>query len=541
MEAKQRSRLKICKKCCLTILLAAGLLLSAAGGAKAVDFQAKGGWLMGFGVNGGLGENSFINKVRNNGGSKTKANTQDTFAAAQRIRLQLDAVASEALSGTVFFEIGDTTWGQNATGGALGADRTSVIELKNAYLDWQIPKTQLRTRMGIQGIALPNTAGGSAIMDADSAGIVASYQFNDNVGLTALWMRPVNGNFVGWTDGADRAQGNNYLDNIDLIALTLPLKVDCVEFTPWVMYGMMGKNVLEGYGDGSYPSRYANANPSSWSTVDGNLAFTLNSLYPGFNAPNGLGSTSKAYGSMFFAGLPLAVAVWDPLNIEIDLNYGYVEAMGRYDVARYGDVADIMRASTRRQGWLAKALIEYKTDWGTPGIFGWYASGDDGDVKNGSERLPTIAGAANFTSFMGDGNLGWVPGAWYDLDLSYAGTWGLGMQLKNMSFVENLIHTFRIAYWNGTNSPSLVKYMSGATAWTQGTGAQDGPYLTTNDGLLEFNLVNSMTIYENLEANLELGYIANMVDDGTWKRSWTGDSYEKQDAWKAQLVFAYRF
>lgn len=44
-------------------------------------------------------------------------------------------------------------------------------------------------------------------------------------------------------------------------------------------------------------------------------------------------------------------------------------------------------------------------DWGTPGIFGWYASGDDGNVKNGSERMPSIAGAGNFTSFIGDGNL----------------------------------------------------------------------------------------------------------------------------------------
>ena len=62
-----------------------------------------------------------------------------------------------------------------------------------------------------------------------------------------------------------------------------------------------------------------------------------------------------------------------------------------------------------------------------------------------------------------------------------------------------------------------------------------------NDGLLEFNLVNSYQIYENLEANLELSYIVNMVDDDTWKRSYRNDSYKKQDAWKAQLIFAYSF
>ena len=83
--------------------------------------------------------------------------------------------------------------------------------------------------------------------------------------------------------------------------------------------------------------------------------------------------------------------------------------------------------------------------------------------------------------------------------------------------------------------------MDSSTAWSSGYGTNDGPYLTTNDGLLEFNLVNSWQIYENLEANLELGYIVNMIDDDTWKKGYMPDSYEKQDAWKAQLVFAYTF
>ena len=43
--------------------------------------------------------------------------------------------------------------------------------------------------MGIQGMALPNTAGGSAILDADVAGIAANYKINDNIGITALWAR----------------------------------------------------------------------------------------------------------------------------------------------------------------------------------------------------------------------------------------------------------------------------------------------------------------------------------------------------------------
>ena len=502
----------------LTLMLAAGMLLGAASGAKAIDFKASGEWLVGF----GLGDGSLIKDVDNK-----KHHHDDTFNAGQRVRLQLDAVASESLSGTVFFEIGDQMWGNAESGGALGADGKEV-KVKNAYIDWMVPNTDLKLRMGLQAVAMPNVAGGSAIMDGDAAAVVASYQFNDNVGLTALWMRPLNDNYAGRVYGDREDYQKNYLDNMDLFALMLPLKFDGVELTPWAMYGMQGKN-----------TRF---NEGEVETADGALSVTLPGYLPGMNfGPGGLGKTSKAYGSMFWAGLPVAITAFDPLNIEFDINYGYVEAMGRYDVLKRG--TDLVRGNSKREGWLVKALVEYKMDWGTPGIFGWYASGDDGNVKNGSERLPSIAGAGNFTSFMGDGNLAWGTGYnFYDNNLTYAGTWGVGLQIADVSFVEDLKHTFRVAYWGGTNSPSMVKYMGSGVAWNDTTAAQDGPYLTTNDGLLEFNLVNSWQIYENLEANLELGYIVNMMDKDTWDKSYVSDrNWSKQDAWKAQLIFAYTF
>ena len=221
--------------------------------------------------------------------------------------------------------------------------------------------------------------------------------------------------------------------------------------------------------------------------------------------------------------------------------------MGRFDVKKRGDDNDIVRGSSARQGFVVKALVEYKMDWATPGIFGWYGSGDDGNIKNGSERMPSIAGAGNFTSFIGDGNLSWGagPGTINDWNMSYAGTWGIGGQLKDISFMEDLKHTLRVAYWGGTNAPSMVKYMAEASSWREGYGG-DGPYLTTNDGLLEFNLINQWQIYENLEANLELGYVVNMMDKDTWKKDgyYSGGgngNFDKRDACKAQLVFAYSF
>ena len=479
----------------LTLMLAAAMTLGATSGAQAIDFKASGEWLMGLAA----GDASLVQK---DGGKRT--DTNDVFGAGQRVRLQLDAVASEALSGTVFFEIGDQLWGNGESGAAMGADGL---------------------RMGIQAIAMPDAAGGSAVMDGDVAGIVASYKFNDNVALTATWMRPFNDNYTG--DANERQK--NFLDNIDLFALSLPLSFDGVEVTPWVMYGIQGRN-----------ARY---NLHGWDQADGDFAQTLGNTYAGFNWDGRFGSTSKGYGSMFWAGLPIKVTALDPWNIEFDVNYGYVEKMGRFNVVN-GATGQTVRASTGREGWAVKALVEYKMDWGTPGIFGWYASGDDGNIKNGSERLPSLNGNAGFTSFMGTADADWSGrGNLYEKTLTIDGTWGIGVQVADMSFVENLNHTFRVAYWGGTNSPSMVKYMNSATAFDMdGDGTStEGPYLTTNDGLLEFNLTNVWQVYENLTASLELGYIVNMIDKNTWDRSYFNSSFSKQDAWKASLVLAYTF
>jgi len=509
----------------MTLALAAAMMLGAATGANAIDFKAKGQWIMDFnyGMHGNFGDS----KAATNSGFKRNGNQEDEFEAMQRVRLQLDAVASEALSGTVFFEMGDQFWGKGdskSDGGALGADG-KVVELKRAYIDWMVPQTDLKVRMGIQGLALPAfTTNASQIFDDDVAAVSLNYQFNENVGLTAFWARLFNDNW-NESSAANRWSPDddaNYQDNVDLFALMLPLTFEGVKLTPWAMYGMIGVNSWDamdnGLHMGSYPPYSLRPYP---------LTYTGGTL-----------DTDKSYGSAFWAGLPIAVTAFDPLNIEVDINYGYVESMGRYDVQQLNSGA-WRRGDTQREGWLVKALVEYKLDWGTPGIFGWYSSGDDGNVKNGSERMPTMSGCANFMSFMGDGNYGWGDPRLYERNLTYAGTWGVGLRIHDMSFVEDLKHSFRVAYWGGTNSPAMAKYVKDAYGWDNGT--PEGPYLTTNDGLLEFNLVNSYQIYENLEANLELSYIVNMVDDDTWKRSYRNDSYKKQDAWKAQLIIAYTF
>ena len=88
----------------------------------------------------------------------------------------------------------------------------------------------------------------------------------------------------------------------------------------------------------------------------------------------------------------------------------------------------------------------------------------------------------------------------------------------------------------------MVKYMANAYSWNDANGTQATvPYLTTNDGLVEFNLVNSYKIYQNLEMNLELDYLVNCMDNSTWKKAQNPSSFSKQDMFQAKVVFAYSF
>ena len=100
-------------------------------------------------------------------------------------------------------------------------------------MDWVVPDTDLKVRMGLQPIELPNVAGGSSILDTDAlAAVTLNWQFSENVGATLMWGRPYNDNYTSVESGHGNDK-TSYLDNIDLIALSVPLTFDGVELTPW--------------------------------------------------------------------------------------------------------------------------------------------------------------------------------------------------------------------------------------------------------------------------------------------------------------------
>ena len=504
----------------MTLALAAAMMLGAATGANAIDFKAKGQWIMSFdyGMHGNFGE-SKANK--NSGFGKN----EDEFEARQRVRLQLDAVASESLSGTVFFEIGDQLWGQNSTGGALGADNNSVVELKRAYIDWMVPQTDLKVRMGIQGLALPAfTTNASQILDDDVAAVSLNYQFNENVGLTAFWARPYNDN-NGYLYDGDKQGYKNYMDNMDMFAVLLPLTFDGVKVTPWVMYAALGPGMFD----------HENQNPN-WGGYGSAWTRAARGLTSGFVG----GDKLDSYGNAFWAGVTGEVTYWDPFRIAWDVNYGSVS---------YED------EKMNREGWLASLLLEYKLDWGTPGIYGWYGSGDDSNPRNGSERMPVVSANGNndFSNFAFNGN----PYIAREcvLGSTMVGTWGVGVRLKDVSFLEDLKHTLRVNFMGGTNAPKMAKYVSetqvydkrGMAPMHMGADVFDPLYLTTEDYALEVGLTNTYKMYDNFTVMLDAAYIALWLDDSrsTWgkdaMKGFNGNKGGTYDAWNVNLSFVYSF
>ena len=497
----------------MTLALAAAMMLGAATGASAIDFKAKGQWIMSFdyGMHGNFGES----KAKNNSGFKN----EDEFEARQRVRLQLDAVASEALSGTVFFEIGDQVWGDNDNGGALGADGR-VVELKRAYIDWMVPQTDLKVRMGIQGLALPSfTTNASQIFDDDVAAVSLNYQFNENVGLTAFWARPYNDN--GGYNSHNGETYTNYMDNMDMFAVLLPLTFDGVKVTPWVMYAAMGPGMFGGL-------------DNKGAVLGGNAADRATAgMVSGFKGSD----WNDTYGNAFWAGVTGEVTYWDPFRIAWDVNYGS---------ASYTD------QKMNREGWLASLLLEYKLDWGTPGLYGWYGSGDDSNPKNGSERMPVVSANGNnqFSNFAFNGN----PYIAREgiLGSSMVGTWGIGARLKDVSFLEDLKHTLRVNFMGGTNAPKMAKYVGqdlgkrGVYDVNGRANAYDPMYLTTDDYALEIGLTNTYKMYDNFTVMLDAAYVALWLDDSTstWgknpgRSALGGDGV--YDAWNVNLSFVYSF
>ena len=344
----------------VTLLLAAGLVFSAANSASAVEVKTSG--TMDFAFDWTQNIETNFQDYDDDAGINQKH-----FGAVQRFRLGLEFVMSENLSATYQAQVGTFTWGGPATGNTLGGNnsegnggvlgsRSANIVTRLAYLDWMVPNTSVKVRMGQQAVALPSFTFGSPVLDDTATGVVVAAPLTDNFGLTGMWLRGASGFRRGAVDNANRVD-----DNLDIFGLIGDVKGDGFQVQPWVAYAAVGK--------GFEYERLPNGEVDPDTLLPGNA-------------------------TAWWAGISGELTMFDPFRLTADFMYNNVDV----DHSKAAD----------SDGWYAALGAEYKTAYGTPALKGWYASGDDKNARRTDKggSVMEISGGFNATSTFYDGAFG---------------------------------------------------------------------------------------------------------------------------------------
>lgn len=501
-----------------SLALAAFFVLGTFASAQAVEIEVK-------------GEFTFAWMYVDNGNFYDHgwdAQSEDQFHARQRTRIQVDFVASENLQGIFIAEIGEMQWGQPGTGrsrgAALGADAVN-IETKRMLIQFNVPDTELLFSVGVQGLATPGVIAGSPIFDDDVAGVLAQYPINDMVTIGVFWARLFD------------LQGNNItspssplVDEFDMFGLLAPIKGDGWKVHPYFIFAAVGNDVFQA----------GNGQPGMLSPAH-NALLTYAPASPFYL--NIINDQPYIYG--WWAGTTFELDMYDPFTFRLEGVYGSVEA-------------DVSAAD--RHGFYIAAELDYALDFMTIGLMGWYASGEDGSWTNGSEQLPMVSESWNPTSFGWDGgsllSAGGVLSATAGNNNNPAGKWGLMLSLKDLTFIEDLTHQFRVLFAMGTNAPESRRIVgavfpnlilgykntyNAAFVVPAGSFTLPGPTivpgieLTTEDYMFEVNFDHEYKVYENLALILELGMVHVQYGNDLFVHA------DTSTGWKAAWGLKYKF
>mgnify|MGYP001229457496 FL=1 len=233
------------------------------------------------------------------------------------------------------------------------------------------------------------------------------------------------------------------------------------------------------------------------------------------------GADLDRHGNAWWVGVASELTYFDPFRFALDAAYGSADmgSIGGFDV--------------ERSGWFASILGEYKMDYFTPGILFWYASGDDSNWANGSERMPVVEGSWTASSYGFDDNFG--RDACDMIGLTNDGKMGVYLQAKDISFMEDLTHIFRVGFIKGTNNTEMARQGIASPTGTSGREL----YLTTADKAWEVNFDTQYKIYKDLTLAVEIGYINLDLDKGVWGKG-TVDSYRENNV-RGAVTLQYTF
>ena len=442
----------------VTLLAAAGMVAASTAPAQAADVKLDGFYRYSF------------------QSTSTGFNGDNLQRNMQRMRLGLTITASENLSGYTQFQIGTTEFGTSPKHGK------NDVQSRQYYIDWTVPGTAAKVRMGRQALGLPADAfGGNNFLGAawgPRDGIVVTAPVADAFSVTALWTR-----------AADDGESNGIKDsNLDVFGLAANVKLNGFSVAPWVAYAAMGEGLEEANG-------YNNS---------------------------GIAGVNDKYASDTYAfGATATLTAFDPFKLVVSASY----ATRDYDSETAKD----------RKGWSAEAKASYKLSFGTPILAGWYTSGDDANDEARNGWLPGINSYSSPTGTFFDGSTSLDAGVDRYTTL---GTWGVQLGIEGVSFLSGLSHDVTATWIQGTNNTDNAA-VKAAQVGKKGLKAYE--YMTTSDSVVELALTTNYKIYKNLTACLELAYLISDFDENVWGKNADGSAAYGEDDWRAGLTFTYKF
>ncbi|MEZ7196325.1 outer membrane homotrimeric porin [Pseudodesulfovibrio karagichevae] len=334
--------------------------------------------------------NLLVNAVwMNNWDFRDGTNNGAAMDIVQRADLYFTVTANENLKGVLGLRSDKDSWGD----ADLGLDRPggrdrAQLNIRDAYIDFNWPGTDVNVKAGVYTIALPQSVGSASMIVAERAGaVMVSTPVTDNVSVLAGYTRLWNDNNT--TGNALNAStfGEDFLDGY---LLALPLSFEGVSATPFFLYGNGGQNYLAA------------------------------------------GEEISAY----WTGTNFTMSLFDPFIIKADVNYGKLDADTRANDA---------------SGWLFDLGLDYTGfDFMTVSAFFAYTTGNDDDSTNGQEQMPILNGDWAVGSFFFGG--GSITSDDINGGDTPMGFWTVGLSLTDIqSFAQGLTHDFHVLYVKGTN------------------------------------------------------------------------------------------
>ena len=463
---------------------------------------------------------TWIDNAGNVQGAGSRSSNE--FEIWERFRLRSDFVASEALKFRFGIMVEDT-WGH---GTLTAANPSAGIGIYQAYLQFKWPDTDIQISAGLQPASMPQSSffAGSVVFDEDTCGALLTAPLVDGkLALVLGYVRPISSDQTFGQPVTNTEWGHrNLYANEEAFLLALPVTMDGFNATPWVAYGQGGR-------DGKY------LYDAGW--AEGLVA-------PGFLS-YGKAGWKNNYITAMWAGTTLEMSMFDPLKFYADVIWG------RHGMNEF--------QKNMREGWFIDAAVEY-TGFDTliPQAFGFWSTGEDNSVRNGSKRMPNFFPGSGRGAEHNGGTQSWNAGNSFLFDsgqelvkgsnmgINPIGAYGFGASLNKMSFVENLSHILTFAYVHGNNSPRAIRYANtGGYQYDASTGNVGDPLfnmgrdLTWNEWAMGLNFDSKYMIYENLAAIVETGW----AHCGPLQKSvWGSHLVNKaDDAWKVAFGLKYTF